>query len=228
MILRQMRVHKLGTSTVRLSLALVLIGLLIASGAVGGKLRDRHQFVDAQRLGAALRVFRPPGRAGLPATVEAAALLPERSARVSPDRCRALALLNRAVAEDGGSWSGINGSPAEPVSILTVRLASAQAARSELRAKRLALVSCTDLWLTFPPFGEPAKPFKVDGRLQPTLFAGDAVSYSLVGQDSRYTFYIRRYGNTLTWAYGAKESQPAIRREVVDDLARTFAEMAAE
>ena len=54
------------------------------------------------------------------------------------------------------------------------------------------------------------------------------MSYTLAGERASYSFYVRRYANTLTWAYGATESQPAIRREVADDLARRLAELATE
>ena len=53
---------------------------------------------------------------------------------------------------DGESWTGINGSPAQPVNILTVRFRDTAAARRELAAKQAALLSCTSVRLTFPPF----------------------------------------------------------------------------
>ena len=48
--------------------------------------------------------------------MEAAGLSPERSTRTDPVWCRSLALLNTGGAVDGGSWRGINGAPAQPVS----------------------------------------------------------------------------------------------------------------
>jgi hypothetical protein len=53
---------------------------------------------------------------------------------------------------DGESWTGINGSPAQPVNILTVRFRDTAAARRALAAKQAALLSCTSVRLTFPPF----------------------------------------------------------------------------
>ena len=74
---------------------------------------------------------------------------------------------------------------------------------------------------------DPAEDFAVRGRTQLTLLTGDTLGYTLTGAETTYTFYLRRWGNTLTWAYGSTESRPATRREVVDDLARTLAELAA-
>jgi len=100
--------------------------------------------------------------------------------------------------------------------------------RAALRAKRLALMRCGSVRLTFPPFDEPAERFTVRGRLQLTIAAGDMLTYTLAGERARYSFYLRRYANTLTWSYGANESEPGVRREVVDDLARKLHELAAE
>ena len=209
-----------------LSLGLVVLAIL---GGVGlHAVRDRYQFVDADRLQAALLTFRPAGRDGSAKPVEAADLSPERSTRTDPPSCRSLALLNTGGAEDGGSWQGINGEPAQPVSTLSARFPDAGEARAVLRAKRLALLRCGTVRLTFPPFDEPAERFEVRGRLQLTMVAGDTLTYTLAGERSSYSFYLRRYANTLTWTYGAQESRPAVRRAVVDDLARRLSELAAE
>lgn len=212
----------------RLILSLVLVVALAAGGLGLHAVRDRHQFVDETRLQAALLIFRPAERNGSALPVAAADLAPDRSTRTAPVRCRSLALLSTGDADGGGSWRGINGSPAEPVSTLTARFASAGAARAELRAKRAALVSCRTVRLTFPPFDDPAEAFTVGGRLQPTLLAGDRLTYRLSSEKATYTFFVRRFGNTLTWAYGSTESQPRTRREVVDDLAGTLAELAGQ
>lgn len=212
----------------RLAVALGLVVLAVLGGLGLHAVRDGHQFVEAPRLQAALLTFRPTGRAGSAKPVDAEGLAPDRSTRAEPDRCRALALLNPGGALDGGTWQGINGEPAQPVTTLSARFASAGDARAALRAKRVALLRCGSLRLTFPPFDEPAEAFAVRGRLQLTIAAGDTLTYTLVGERASYSFYLRRYANTLTWTYGANESEPAVRQEVVDDLARRLAEMATE
>jgi hypothetical protein len=49
-----------------------------------------------------------------------------------------------------------------------------------------------------------------------------------VGNQKRYVFYVRRYANTLTWSYGANESAPRVRQQVVDDLIDRLREMSEE
>jgi hypothetical protein len=173
-----------------------------------------------------LLTFRPAERDGLARAVDVDDLAPERSTRTDPPFCRSLALLNTGGAEDGGSWQGINGEPAQPVSTLTAGFPGD--AWAALRAKRLALLRCRGVRLTFPPFDEPAERFSVRGRLQPTIVTGDTLTYTLAGEQASYSFYLRRYANTLTWTYGAQESQPAVRQEVVDDLASRLSDLAAE
>jgi hypothetical protein len=56
--------------------------------------------------------------------------------------------------------------------------------------------------------------------------ASDRLAYALVGQGNRYDFYVRRYGNTLTWTYGDDHSGAELRREVVDDLVGRLKELA--
>jgi hypothetical protein len=85
-----------------------------------------------------------------PAT--AADLAPERSVRTNPARCAPLTLLTERTPVNGESWTGINGSAAQPLNILTVRFRDTAAARRELAAKQAALLSCTSVRLTFPPF----------------------------------------------------------------------------
>lgn len=213
---------------VRVVISLGLVVLVMLGGLGLHAVRDRYQFVDADRLQAALLTFRLTGRAGSAKPVDATALSPERSTRAHPVHCRSLALLNTGDAVDGGSWQGIHGDPAQPVATLTARFATAGDARAGLRAKRVALLRCSSVRLTFPPFDEPAERFAVRGRLQPTMVAGDTLTYTLAGERASYSFYLRRYANTLTWTYGAQESQTAVRQEVVDDLARRLGELAAE
>jgi hypothetical protein len=184
--------------------------------------------VEAQRLSAALRTFRPSERAGLAKPATAADLSPERSVRTNPARCAPLTLLSQRTAIDGESWTGINGSPAQPVNILTVRLRDAAATRRELAAKQVALLSCGSVRLIFPPFDQPEQRFQVSGRRRLPVPGDDRVGYALVGNQKRYEFYVRRYANTLTWTYGANESTPRVRQQVVDDLIDRLRAMAEE
>jgi hypothetical protein len=91
---------------------------------------------------------------------------------------------------DGESWTGINGSPAQPVNILTVRFRDTAAACRELAAKQAALLSCTWVRLTFPPFDQPEQRFEVTGRQRLTLPRDGRVGYALVGEEKRYEFYL--------------------------------------
>jgi hypothetical protein len=194
-----------------------------------GTWQPRTDYVEAQRLSAALRTFRPSERAGLAKPATAADLAPEHAARTKPARCTALTLLSERVPLDGESWTGINGSPAQPVNLLTVRFEDAAAAHRELAAKQAAVLSCGSVRLTFPPFDKPEQRFHVSGHRRLPVPGGDQVRYALVGPDQkRYEFYVRRYANTLTWSYGADESTPRVRREVVDDLVNRLAEMSGE
>src|SRR5215207_1273949 len=112
--------------TTRRGVAYVVGLLLVIAGAQVGVAgwwyasawQERAQFVDAQRLRAALLTFRPPDRAGLAKPATAADLAPEHSVRTNPSRCAPLTLLGERPPTDGQSWSGINGSPAQPVSLV--------------------------------------------------------------------------------------------------------------
>jgi hypothetical protein len=185
--------------------------------------------VEAQRLSAALQTFRPSERAGLAKSATTSDLAPERAVRTSPARCTPLTLLSGRMPLDGESWTGINGSPAQPVNILTVRFADAAAARRELAAKQAALLTCSSVRLTFPPFDKPEQRFRVSGRGRLPLPGDDRIRYALTDdKQKRYEFYVRRYANTLTWSYGAGESTPRVRREVVDDLIDRLIQMSEE
>ena len=184
--------------------------------------------VGAQRLSAALRTFRPSERAGLAEPANPSDLAPERAVRTIPARCAPLTLLAERSTLDGESWTGINGSPAQPVNILTVRFRDAAAARRELAAKQAALLSCGSVRLIFPPFDQPEQRFEVSGRRRLPFPGDDRVGYALVGNQKRYEFYVRRYANTLTWSYGANESTPRVRQQVVDDLIDRLRAMAEE
>ena len=111
---------------------------------------------------------------------------------------------------------------------LTVRYPDAALARRELLDKRIALVRCNTVRLTFPPFNKPAEDFHVIGRQWAAFPAGDRLRYTLIGHGNRYDFYVRRYANTLTWTYGDDHSEADVRRQVVDDLVNRLRELAHE
>ena len=83
------------------------------------------------------------------------------SVRTQPASCAPLTLLATRSALDAQSWTGVNGWPLQPVRLLTVRYSNASTARAELAAKRVALLRCERLELTFPPFDGPAQDFTV-------------------------------------------------------------------
>ena len=226
-MVRQRSTTRRGVAYV-VGLSVVLTGLQAGAGWWSlGAWHDRTHHVEASRLSVALLTFRPSDRAGLAKPASAADLAPERSVRTNPARCAPLTLLSGHAPTDGQSWTGINGSPPEPVNILTVRLRNAAAARRELAAKQAALLTCSSVRLTFPPFDQPERRFEVAGRLRIPLPGDDRVSYAFVGE-KRYEFYVRRYANTLTWSYGASESAPRTRQEIVDDLIDRLRDMSDE
>lgn len=188
---------------------------------------DRARFVEAPRLAAALLTFRPSERAGQPRPVPATDFDPARSVRSDPTSCAPLSLLAVSAVADGEAWTGVNGQPAQPVSTLTARYADAAAARHELTAKRLALLRCPTVSLTFPPFDKPAESYLVQRRGWANA-VGDRVDYALIGGGKTYEFYVRRFANTLTWSYGDDVSEPPVRHEIVDALIRRLAELARE
>ena len=186
---------------------------------------DRSQVVGAVRLNGALKTFRPSARSGQAEPVDPAALSPALAVRTEPARCAALTLLAVRPPIDGASWTGINGSPAQPVKTLTVRYADAASARAELWAKRRALGRCHTLRLVFPPFDEPAQTFTVHPTHRLRSAVGDRVSYDLAGAVKRYGVYVRQYANTLTWTYGDDTSTPEVRRQVADSLVDRLREL---
>jgi hypothetical protein len=210
-----------------LALSVLLLSGEVAVGVAVRQRVDQRRAVDDQRLRVALLTFRPSERAGRPNDVAAAELAGENLVRTAPGRCSALALLAVTLPESGQSWTGINGSPAEPVRTLTVRYPDASTARAAMREKRLALVRCRQVSLTFPPFDEPAQDFTVTGRSRPSNVVGETLRYTLVGADQSYVFCVRRYVNTMTWSYG-NESGAEAREEVVVDLTRRLAELGRE
>ena len=148
--------------------------------------------------------------------------------RTVPRRCRSLTLLAVRTALDGESWTGINGSPAQPVRTLSVRYSDAASARADFRQKRIALLTCRTVVLSFPPYDEPGQPYTVSHRALALSVFGDRVGYALTGGTKRYDFYVRRYANTLTWTYGDDSATPAVRRQVADDLVDRLKTIAQE
>jgi hypothetical protein len=213
--------------------AVLACGLLIDGFAFVGFQEIRHrmdqrQQVSAARLDVALQTFRPSEHAGLAKLVERDELAAERSVRSEPDRCSALTLLATGSALDAQSWTGADGVPLQPVSTLTVRFVDADAARDDLLAKRVALLRCRAVKLTFPPFDQPAQLFDVTGGLWASLASGDVVRYSLRRGSKAYGFYVRRYANTVTWSYADDVSSPEMRQRVVDSLVVRLQQLSRE
>ena len=186
---------------------------------------DRSQVVGAVRLNGALQTFRPFARSGQAEPVDLAALSPALTVRTEPARCSALTLLAVRAPVDGASWIGINGSPAQPVKLLTVRYPDASAARADLWDKRRALRRCHSVRLVFPPFDQPAQTYTVHPTHRLRSAVGDRVSYDLAGADKSYGFYVRQYANTLTWTYGDDTSTPQVRQQVADSLVERLREL---
>ena len=83
------------------------------------------------------------------------------------------------------------------MTLLVVRYADADAARAELDRKRLAMLRCTRVAITFPPYDAAARPpTTVTGRHWLASATGSVVRWSLVGGGRRFDFYVRRYANT--------------------------------
>jgi hypothetical protein len=77
--------------------------------------------------------------------------------------------------------------------------------------------------LTFPPFDQPPQVYQVSGPAWPWRW--DRVRYRLTGENA-YEFYVRRWGNTVTWTYGKADERPQVRAGVVDSLAERLSSMA--
>jgi hypothetical protein len=220
-------------TTLRIVAAVLAVGLLwlaveVSAGLLVKGWADRRELVGTQRLTVALQTFRPSSRAGLSQEVAVAELAADRAVRSDPVRCTPLSLLAVDGALGGESWTGVNGSPDQPVTTLTVRYADATDARRELLNKRVALARCRTVRLTFPPFDKPAEDFDITDRRWAAFAAGDRLAYALIGHGNRYEFYVRRYANTLTWTYGDDHSGADVRREVVDDLVARLQELGHE
>ena len=211
-----------------LAAGLLWLGVEVSAGLLVKGWADRRQLVAAQRLTVALETFRPSSRAGLSQEVAVTELAPDRAVRSDPVWCTPLSLLAVEGALGGESWTGVNGSPDQPVTTLTVRYADATSAWHELVNKRVALARCSTVRLTFPPFDKPAEDFDITERRWAAFAAGDRLAYALMGHGNRYEFYVRRYANTVTWTYGDDHSGADVRREVVDDLVARLKELGHE
>ena len=158
--------------------------------------------MEAQRLTVALETFRPSGRAVVGRRKSPSQSWLQIACRSDPARCTPLSLLAAARALGGESWTGVNGSPDQPVTTLTVRYADAAAdARHELLKKRVALARCSAVRLTFPPFEQARRGFHHRRRSGQRLLPVIGWRMHLVGHGTRYDFYVRRYANTLTWTW---------------------------
>lgn len=210
-----------------LAIGLGLLSVEVASVLVVQRHLDRTEQVSEQRLVAALQTFRPSETAGREQPVPLADLDPARSVRSEPTTCAPLSLLNTGSAIGGASWTGVSGTPREPVTILTVRYADAGAARGALWEKHIALLGCRAVGLTFPPYDKGSQTFSVEYGVDAFLHP-DQLTYRLASGADTYGFYVRRWGNTLTWTYSDDNRRTAISRRVVDDLATQLSAMAKE
>jgi len=198
--------------------SLVVVGAEVGAAYAVRSTLDHRAYVSELRLDAALETFRPVERPGLAAPADPTTFAPEENPRTDPGACVPLSVLTTTAPEDGRSWTGADGRPAQPVTLLVVRFPDADAARTELARKRLALLRCRRVAITFPPYDAPPTTYTVEDRLGPTTLAGPVVRWSLVGGDRRFDFYVRRYANTLVWTYADDVSTPQVREEVADSL----------
>lgn len=187
---------------------------------------DRRAYVSELRLDAAFETFRPVDRSGLATPTDPDTFSPDHNPRTEPARCTPLTVLTSTPPLDGRSWTGANGQPAQPVTLLTVRFADADAARAELDRKRVALLRCRQVVVTFPPYDAPPTTYTVTGRRWRSSAVGPEVRWSLVGGDRRFDFYVRRYANTLSWTYADDVSTPQVREEVARSLVTRLEDLA--
>jgi len=216
--------------TTRVLAAAVVAALVLVAAQVGALLGvrsvlDARAYVSDLRLDAALQTFRPAARPGLASPADPGTFGAGHDPRTDPARCAPLVVLTTTPPLDGRSWTGVNGRPAQPVTLLTVRFADADAARAELDRKRVALLRCRTVAVTFPPYDAPPTAYRVEGRGRVTSVVGPVVRWSLVGGDRRFDFYVRRYANTLTWTYADDVSTPAVREEVARSLVARLEEL---
>jgi hypothetical protein len=65
------------------------------------------------------------------------------------------------------------------------------------------------------------------GRARLSNAVGDTVRWGLVGDGRRFDFYVRRYGNTLSWTYADDVSTPEVREQVADSLVIRLQDLAS-
>ena len=219
-------------SVTRRVVVLAVAGWLVFVGVQVGTLvgvrsaLDRSAYVSDLRLDTALETFRPVDHPGLASPLDLATIGADRDPRTDPTACAPLTVLTSSVPLDGRSWTGISGQPAQPVTLLAVRFADASGARAELDRKRVAMLRCSALAITFAPYDGPPTTYGVTGRHWATSAVGDTLRWSLVSGDKRYDFYVRRYANTLTWTYADDVSTPTVREEVADGLVARLRDLA--
>ena len=215
-------------SVVLLAVACWLVAHGVQAGVLLGSraLLDRHEQVSDLRLDAAYETFRPVSRPGLASPADPGTFATDRNPRTDPTTCAPLTVLATRTPLDGRTWTGVDGRPAQPVTLLTVRYGSADDARGELDRKRAALLRCARVDVTFPPYDAPPTTYDVRDPRWATSALGSTVRWSLVGGDRRFDFYVRRYGNTLTWTYADDVSTPQTREGVADSLVARLQELA--
>ena len=218
-------------STTRVVVLAVAASLVLLTAEVGGLMGvrsalDRRAYVTDLRLDAALETFRPVDRSGLASPADLATFGADRNPRADPAGCTPLTVLTTTTPLDGRSWTGVNGRPAQPVTLLTARFADAGQARAELDRKRVALLRCTRIAIVFPPYDAPPTTYAVTHRHWVTSATGPAVRWTLEGGDRRFDFYVRRYANTLTWTYADGVSTPQVREEVARSLVTRLEDLA--
>lgn len=206
--------------------SLVVVGAEVGAAYAVRTTVDHRAYVSELRLDAALETFRPVERPGLASPADPTTFAPDENPRTDPAACAPLSVLTTTTPVDGRSWTGASGRPAQPVTLLVVRFADADAARTELDRKRLALLRCRRVGITFPPYDGPPTTYTVEDRLRPTTVAGPVVRWSLVGGGRRFDFYVRRHANTLIWTYADDVSTPAVREEVVRSLVARLEDLA--
>lgn len=197
---------------------LVTLGLVLGSGWLSVRWLDRKQYVSQHKLDVALLTFPHSPHIGhvLPLSIEAYS---EETPTARPTKCVPLVVTPTPVSSvtEIVAWSGTAGDPPLWVNFVTLRFHSAADARRALLIKRVALVRCRRISVSFPPFREVSGEYQVSDHSPVGLAGLSRVRYTLSGEKS-YDFYARQYANTLTWTYGSADESSAARAQAVDDL----------
>ena len=202
---------------------LVLIrGLELGATLVWVRWMDREQYISQRRLQAALlTTYHSPDR-GLPTTLSFADL-GQHLVFARPSKCQPLtaptSLLHITAA---GIWSGtVEG---QSVSIVAVSFSSAADARRELLSKRVALARCPMIRVKFAPYDQVAKLHRVSDHSPISPLRWNRVRFRISREDS-YEFYVRQFGNTLTWTYGYADKSSTVRAQAVDSFVARLREL---